>query len=151
MAQRVLVVAHAPTSATRALVFGEAGELLPVEIRQLSGRIAHWVRGPEQACQATALRLGGTAEAIEDLRGCDFGAWAGRALIDVASDDPGGLDAWLRDPYAAPHGGEVLVHALGATPEVIFRIDVPPLGRALISRSQQAWRLTSLERAKDSS
>jgi broad specificity phosphatase PhoE len=185
MAQRVLVVAHAPTSATRALVFGESGELLPVEIRQLSGRIAHWVSGPEEACQATAVRLGGTAEAIQDLRGCDFGAWAGRALIDVASDDPSGLDAWLRDPHAAPYGGEslaelitrvghvlddhqwpdgrsvvvvtplvaraLLVHALGATPEVIFRIDLAPLGRALISRSQQAWRLTSLERAKDSS
>jgi broad specificity phosphatase PhoE len=185
MARRVLVVAHAPTSATRALVFGESGELLPVEIRQLSGRIAHWVTGPEEACQATAVRLGGTAEAIQDLRECHFGAWAGRALIDVASDEPGGLDAWLRDPYAAPHGGEalaelitrvgrvlddrqwsdgrsvvvvtplvaraLLVHALGATPEVIFRIDLAPLGRALISRSQQAWRLTSLERAKDSS
>jgi broad specificity phosphatase PhoE len=181
MAQRVLVVAHAPTSATRASVFGEAGELLPVEIRQLSGRIAHWVRGPEQACQATAARLGGTAEAIQDLRGCDFGAWAGRTLIDVASsEDPGGLDAWLRDPHVAPHGGEtlaelitrvgsvlddhhwpdgrsvavvtplvaraLLVHALGATPEVIFRIDIAPLGRALISKSQQIWRLTSLGR-----
>jgi broad specificity phosphatase PhoE len=185
MAQRLLVVAHAPTSETRASVFGEPGELRSGEIRRLSGRIACWVSGPEQACEATAMRLGGTAEAIQDLRGCDFGAWAGRALIDVASDDPGGLDAWLRDPYAAPHGGEVLaelitrvgrvlddhqwsdgrsvvvvtplvarallVHALGATPEVIFRIDMAPLGRALISRSQQAWRLTSLERAKDSS
>jgi broad specificity phosphatase PhoE len=184
MAQRVLVVAHAPTSATRASVFGEAGELLPVEIGQLSGRIAHWVRGPEQACQATAGRLGGTAEAIQDLRGCDFGAWAGRTLIDVASEDPGGLDAWLRDPHVAPHGGEtlaelitrvgavlddhqwpdgrsvlvvtplvaraLLVHALGAMPEVILRIDIAPLGRALISRSQQTWRLTSLELAKDS-
>src|SRR5215211_1767426 len=184
MAQRVLVVAHAPTPATRALVFGEAAELLPVEIRQLSGRIAHWVRGPEEACQATAVRLGGTAEAIQDLRGGDFGAWAGRALIDVASEDPGGLDAWLRDPYAAPHGGETLaelitragrvlddhqwsdgrsvvvvtalvaralmVHALGATPEVILRIDMAPLGRALISRSNHTWRLTSLEPPKDS-
>jgi broad specificity phosphatase PhoE len=184
MAQRVLVVAHAPTSATRALVFGESGELLPVEIRRLSGRIAHWASGPEEACQATAVRLGGTAEAIQDLRGCDFGTWAGRALIDVASEDPGGLDAWLRDPYAAPHGGEtiaelitrvgrvlddhewpdgrsvvvvtalvaraLLVHALGATPQVILHIDMAPLSRALISRSQQTWRLTSLELAKDS-
>jgi hypothetical protein len=42
------------------------------------------------------------------------------------------------------------VHALGAAPEVIFRIDIAPLGRALISRSQQMWRLMSLEPAKDS-
>jgi broad specificity phosphatase PhoE len=184
MAQRLLVVAHAPTSATKALVFGEPGELHSGEIRRLRGRTACWVRGPEQACEATAVRLGGTAEAIHDVRGCDFGTWAGRALIDVASEDPSGLDAWLRDPFAAPHGGEtlaelitrvgrvlddhqwpdgrsvvvvtalvaraLLVHALGATPEVIFRIDIAPLGRALISRSRQTWRLTSLELAKGS-
>jgi broad specificity phosphatase PhoE len=184
MAQRLLVVAHAPTSATRALVFGDPGELSSREIRRLSGRIASWVTGPEPACEATAVRLGGAAAAIQDLRECDFGAWAGRALIDIASEDPSGLDTWLHDPYATSHGGEslaelitrvgavlddhqwpdgrsvavvtplvaraLLVHALGAAPDVIFRIDIAPLGRALISRSQQTWRLTSLEPAKDS-
>ena len=121
---------------------------------------------------------------IQDLRECDFGAWAGKALINIAGEDPSGLDTWLRDPYAAPHGGEslaelisrvgpvlddhhwpdgrsvavvtalvaraLLVHALGAAPEVIFRIDIAPLSRALISRSQQTWRLTSLEPMKGS-
>jgi broad specificity phosphatase PhoE len=184
MAQRLLVVANAATSSTRALVFGDSGELPSGEIRQLSGRTACWVRGPEETCEATAARLGGTADAIRDLRECDFGAWTGRALIDIATEDPSGLDAWLRDPYAAPHGGEslaqlisrvgrvlddhhwvdgrsvavvtalvaraLLVHGLGAAPEVIFRIDIAPLGRALISRSQQTWRLISLEPVKDS-
>jgi broad specificity phosphatase PhoE len=183
MAQRLLVVGHAATPATRALIFGESGGLLQGQIGRLSGRTACWVSGPEEACQATVVRLGGTAEAIRDLRDCDFGAWTGRALVDIASDDPSGLDAWLRDPNATPHGGEslaelinrvgrvledhqwsdgrsvavvtalvaraLLVHALGAAPEVIFRIDIAPLGRALISRSQQTWRLTSLEPVKD--
>jgi broad specificity phosphatase PhoE len=183
MAQRLLVVAHAATSGTRALVFGDSGGPPSGEIRRLSGRTACWVRGPEEACEATAARLGGTAEAIRDLRQCDFGAWAGRPLIDIAAEDLSGLDAWLRDAYAAPHGGEsltelisrvgrvlddhhwpdgrsvavvttlvaraLLVHALGAAAEVIFRIDLAPLGRALISRSQQTWRLTSLEPVKD--
>jgi broad specificity phosphatase PhoE len=183
MAQRLLVVAHAPTSATRALVFGESGELPSGEIWRLSGRTASWVRGPEAVCEATAKRLGGAAEAIRDLRECDFGAWAGRALVNIATEDPPGLDAWLRDPYVAPHGGEslvelitrvggvlddhhwpdgrsvavvtalvaraLLVHALGAAPELIFRIDIAPLGRALISRSQQTWRLISVGPAKD--
>jgi broad specificity phosphatase PhoE len=178
MAQRLLVVAHAATPATSALVFGEPGELLGGEIRQLSGRVGCWVSGPEAACMATAAGLGGTAEPIPDLRGCDFGAWTGSALVDVASCDPTGLDAWLRDPHAAPHGGEslaelitrvghvlddhqwpddrsvavvtslvaraLLVHALGAPPEVIFRVDIGPLGRALISRSDHAWRLKQL-------
>jgi broad specificity phosphatase PhoE len=185
MAQRLLVVAHAPTSTTKASVFGDPGELVRwEEFRRLSGRIASWVSGPEKVCQATALRLGGTAEVIHDLRECDFGAWRGKALAEVASQDPSGLDAWLHDPDAASHGGEslavlinrvgrvlddqqwpdgrsvavvtplvaraLLVHALGAAPAVIFRIDIAPLGRALISRSQQMWRLTSLEHAKDS-
>jgi broad specificity phosphatase PhoE len=184
MAQRLLLVAHAPTPATQALIFGDSGELPSGEIRRLGGRTAGWVRGSEEACEATAAHLGGTAEAIKDLRECDFGAWAGRALIDIATEDPSGLDAWLRDPYAAPHGGEslaalisrvggvlddhhwpdgrsvavvtalvaraLLVHALGAAPELIFRIDIAPLGRALISRSRQRWRLTSLGPVKDS-
>ena len=69
MAQRLLVVAHAPTSTTKALVFGDPGELVRwEEFRRLSGRIASWVSGPEKVCQATALRLGGTAEAIQELR-----------------------------------------------------------------------------------
>lgn len=185
MAQRLLVVAHAPTSTTKASVFGDPGELVRwEEFRRLSERIASWVSGPEKVCQATALRLEGPAEVIHDLRDCDFGAWRGKALAEVASQDPSGLDAWLHDPHAAPHGGEslavlikrvgrvvddqqwpdgrsvavvtplvaraLLVHALGAPPGVVFRIDIAPLGRALISRSQQMWRLTSLEPAKDS-
>lgn len=184
MAQRLLVVAHAATPATRALVFGDSGELPSSEIRRLSGRTACWVRGPEAACEATAAGLGGSAEVIQNLRECNFGAWAGKALINIAGEDASGLDAWLRDPYAAPHGGEslaelisrvgpvlddhhwpdgrsvavvtalvaraLLVHALGAAPEVIFRIDIAPLGRALISRSPQTWRLSSLEPMKDS-
>ena len=36
------------------------------------------------------------------------------------------------------------VHALGAPPEVIFRIDIAPLGRVLISRSGHHWRMQEL-------
>ena len=179
MAQRLLIVAHAATPETNAPAFGELGELLPGEVRRLSGRIAIWVSGPEKACQTTAVRLGGTAEPIHNLRECDLGAWTGRSLGDVALDDPAGLESWMHDPHAKPHGGEslaelikragsvlddhqwpegrsvavvtplvaraLLVHALGAAAEVIFHIDVAPLSRALISRSQQIWRLSRLE------
>ena len=179
MAQRLLVVAHAATPATRALVFGGSGELLPGDVMRLSGRVASWLRGPEEACQATTVRLGSTAEPIPELRECDFGAWTGKALIDVAGADPSGLDSWLHDAAAAPHGGEslamlinrvgrvlddhrwpdgrnvavvtplvaraLLVHALGAAPEVIFHLDIGPLGRASLSHSSSAWRLAKLE------
>jgi broad specificity phosphatase PhoE len=178
MAQRLLVVAHAPTAPTPALVFGGADEPHTQDIRRLNGRVASWCSGPEKACQVTATHLGGEAGPLTELRECDFGAWTGRTLVDVAFADAGALEAWLRDPHAAPHGGEsladlinrvgrvlddhpwpegrsvavvsplvaraVAVHALGAQPEVIFRIDLAPLGRLLISRSDHIWRLRSL-------
>ena len=108
MAQRLLVVAHAATPATRALVFGGSGPLVPTEIKRLSGRFVSWLRGPEEACEATAVRLGAGAEPVAELRECDFGAWTGKALIDVASEDAAGLESWLHDPNAEPHGGESL-------------------------------------------
>jgi broad specificity phosphatase PhoE len=124
-------------------------------------------------------RLGGQAEPISELRGCDFGDWTEKTLGIVAADDPAGLDCWLRDPRAAPHGGEslaemikrvgsvmdeypwpdgrtvvvvtslvaraMITHGLSANPEVIFHIDVGPLGRASLSRRNSAWRLARLE------
>ena len=179
MVQRLLVVAHAATPETRASVFGQPGEPLPGEVPQLKGRVASWFSGPEQACQMTAARLGGRAEVIAELRDCDFGEWTGLSLGHVAADDPSGLDAWLRDPSVAPHGGESLVdmitrvaspleeypwpegrsvvvvtslvaraltvRALNANPEVIFHVDIGPLGRVSLSRNHGVWRLARLE------
>ncbi|MDJ0380688.1 histidine phosphatase family protein [Streptomyces sp. G-G2] len=42
------------------------------------------------------------------LRGPDFGAWTGRALDEVAAEDPAGVRSWLADPAYAPPGGESL-------------------------------------------
>jgi broad specificity phosphatase PhoE len=175
MAQRLFLVAHAPTAQTVALTFGSAGEPHTEDVRRLKGRVVSWFSGPEQACQATALCLGGEAQPVAELCECDFGSWNGRALVDIAFQDARALDIWLHDACAAPHGGESLaalisrvgkvlddhpwpqgrsvivvtplvaraaaVHALGAPPDVIFRIDIAPLGRMLISRSEHLWRL----------
>ena len=119
MAHRLLVVAHAATTATRSLVFGDPGGLLQTEIRRLSGRVASWASGPEAACQATAVCLGSQAEPIPDLRDCDFGAWRGRTLVDVAVEHARALDAWLHDPYAAPHGGESLAELIDRVGRVL--------------------------------
>jgi broad specificity phosphatase PhoE len=40
------------------------------------------------------------------LRDCDFGRWAGRSLEDVEAAEPAAVVDWLRNPRAAPHGGE---------------------------------------------
>jgi broad specificity phosphatase PhoE len=178
MAQRLLIVAHAPTAPSIALIFGDQGEPQIREIRRLNGRVAAWLSGPEKACQATAVGLGGEAEPVPELRECDFGTWTGRTLVDVAFEDSSALSTWLHDAHVAPHGGESLaelinrvgrvlddhpwpegrsvvvvsplvaraaaVHALGASPEVIFHIDLAPLGRLLISRSDHIWRMQAL-------
>jgi broad specificity phosphatase PhoE len=184
MAQRLLIVAHAATPATLSLAFGKPFGPLSGEVRRLSGRVASWSSGPEDACRATAVSLGGHPESIPELRDCDLGTWAGRTLTDIATDHSSELESWLHDPYAAPHGGEslaelitrvgrvlddhpwpygrsvvvvtslvaraLIVHALGAGPEVIFRIDVSPLGRAQISRGGTIWRLRELRALRPS-
>jgi histidine phosphatase superfamily protein (branch 1) len=181
MTQRLLIFAHGQTRGAGEPVFGEAGDLLPDMVPALNGRVAAWANGPEQACLATVRHLGGRAEPILELHNCDFGEWADKTLSLVAAEDPAGLDAWLKDPYAAPHGGESLVevikrvgwvmdeypwpdgrtvvvvtslvaramitYGLSANPEVIFHIDVGPLGRAWVSRSSSTWRLGRLEPA----
>jgi broad specificity phosphatase PhoE len=178
MAQRLLIVAHATTPAHVALSFGDPGKPYLGDVRRLNGRVKSWLSGPEEACTATAIRLGGQPEPVSDLRECDFGAWSGRGLIDVITEDPAAVESWLHDPYAAPHGGESLaklitrigavlddhpwpdgrsvavvtplvaraaaVHVLDAPPEVIFRFDIGPLGRVLISQSDQTWRIQGL-------
>jgi len=53
---------------------------------------------------AKALRVPAVVEPL--LRECDYGVWAGRTLDEVQSRDPEAVAAWLRDPSAAPHGGE---------------------------------------------
>jgi broad specificity phosphatase PhoE len=62
------------------------------------------------------LRASETAEALElvatiepALRDCDYGQWTGRTLEEVQAQDPQGIAEWLRNPEAAPHGGESVV------------------------------------------
>ncbi|MFJ5806831.1 histidine phosphatase family protein [Streptomyces sp. NBC_01426] len=53
----------------------------------------------------------------EGLRGLAVGAWAGRALEEVAAEDPEAVGAWLTDPGFAPPGGEsvaALIARVGA-------------------------------------
>ena len=182
MAPRLLIIAHAETPGSRAMVFGDGS--LPVGTQGRSEvRVGRWVSAPEAACRATAEQLGTGVVIAQDLAGCDFGSWAGRTLSDVGTAEPEAVATWLSDPYAAPHRGEslaamlarvgsyvdrvdwpdgrsaavvtplvaraLIVHALGAPPEVIFRIDVAPLGRASISRSGPQWRLQDLTRLRE--
>lgn len=175
---RLLLLAHGATPGTRGLVFGDRTELVgPTEVSWPS-RMASLVSGPEPACVSTARASGLEPEIVAALAGPDVGSWSGRSLDDVGAEDPDGLQEWLADPAATPHGGESLsalvrrvggycderhwpggtsvavvtplvaraaaVHALGSPPSVIFRLDVAPLGRVVLSRQSSDWRLHGL-------
>jgi broad specificity phosphatase PhoE len=179
MAERLLVVAYAPTASTRTPRFGGWSGPVVGEVPPLTERVAGWVRGPEPVAAETASRLGGAEpEVLPELADADFAAWTDLTLDEVGERYPDALRLWLIDPWVSPHGGESLadliwrvgqavdqhpwpdgrsvavvaplvaralaVHALGAPPEVIFRIDVAPLGRVLLSRSGDHWRLQGL-------
>ena len=109
MSQRLVVVAHGPTSGLREAIFGDLGHLLDAAaIPAVRARFAGWFHGPEVACAQTAARLGGPGEAMAGLRSCDFGSWSGRSLTDVGAADAKAVRHWLADPHAKPHDGESL-------------------------------------------
>ena len=191
---RLMLLAHGETERTRELVFGDASDLLAAS--HPTPDACHrmpvtWWSAPEPACRQTAGLCGARlAGVIDDLAGPDVGRWRGRSVAEVAADDPGGLEQWLVDPLATPHGGESLaalvkrvgrvldetrdpdasgsaswpeagatlvvaplvaragvVHALGAAPASIFRVDVAPLGAVRLGRQGGRWRLSGLDRA----
>jgi len=135
---RLRVVAHQPTAAASALVFGDAGPLLRGVRTSARAAAEGSARcGPEPACAQTAQGLGAPSPQVDrDLRGPAFGAWTGRALAEVAEHDPAGLVAWLGDPDARPHGGETLA-------ELVTRVG-PVLNRPDSEGTRRLWVVTPL-------
>lgn len=70
------------------------------------------LRSPALSALQTAEGLGLRPEVEPCLRDCDFGSWAGRSLEGVAAREPEAVGQWLRDPDAAPHGGESFADVL---------------------------------------
>ena len=111
----LLLVRHAPTSATRASAF-PADEALDERGRGQAagarGGAAASLRGGHEP--GAALPRDGRGGGPRGARGrrrsreCDFGAWSGRSLADVNESEPAAVRAWMLDPGAAPHGGESL-------------------------------------------
>jgi broad specificity phosphatase PhoE len=78
--------------------------------------------GIEVLCSPAAravqtVRAAGLGEprVAAELAECDFGAWRGRTLADLAVADAAGVEAWMKDADAAPHGGESLSGLIGRT------------------------------------
>jgi broad specificity phosphatase PhoE len=114
------LLAAAATPALRRAVFGgdddldEGGlraalTLSSAADRDLGGRSDAWLCAPSQAALQTARALGHDDPVVEKaLADPDYRRWVGLGLGDVAGAEPEGLQEWLTDPHAAPHGGESL-------------------------------------------
>ena len=113
--RRLLLVRHAPTSATRAFAF-PADEPLDERARADAEALATAIPGrfavlcsPARRCRETAAAARLADAQIEpDLAECDFGAWTGQTLKDVSAADADAVASWVADPAACPHGGESL-------------------------------------------
>ncbi|GLK67145.1 histidine phosphatase family protein [Hansschlegelia plantiphila] len=118
---RVALICHASTTAVRAADFADDEPLDPHGLRKLATLARPPVRA-DRALTSPALRARQTAEALgldaevdAALSDWDLGRWRGRSMAGVHADDPEGLEAWLQNPDAAPHGGETLRDVLGRT------------------------------------
>jgi broad specificity phosphatase PhoE len=114
--RRLLLVRHAPTAAVRSAAFGADEDLEPGGVAAAGRLAARLPRGEvlvSPARRALQTAAGLDVAAVEpDLAECDFGAWAGRSLAEVAAAEPEAVAGWMRDPDAAPHGGESLTALL---------------------------------------
>jgi broad specificity phosphatase PhoE len=115
MTARVIFICHASTDAVRRSAFAGDEPLDAVGKRQgleLAGSVPQadlvW-SSPESRARQTAQVLGLNAAVHPALRDCDFGRWSGQSFDDVSASEPDAVAAWLRDPAAAPHGGESLL------------------------------------------
>ena len=115
MTARLKLLCHASTAATRSAAF-PADE--PVDERGLRTLAVspHRLRNADRFLTSPALRASQTAEALQldatvepMLRDCDYGRWTGRTIDDVQAQEPEAVAEWLRDPGAAPHGGESML------------------------------------------
>jgi broad specificity phosphatase PhoE len=116
---RITFITHAATREQKSGIFpaGEVLEEATVEnlttLRWESPKVLRVWASPEVRVQQTAIALGLNAVEAHELRECDFGAWAGRSLEQIYSEDSAGTSLWLADLGAAPHGGESYRQLIG--------------------------------------
>ncbi len=119
MTTRLELICHASTSALRSSSF-PADEPVDVHGRKKLAALVHRVHRADRYFMSPALRARQTAEALNlpatpepMLRDCDCGRWAGRSLDEVQAQELDAVANWLRDPSAAPHGGESVAALIG--------------------------------------
>lgn len=112
---RLLLIRHGPTAATEASAFPEDEDLVEglesrfLAVRSQLPQAGVTLSSAAKRALATAGALGLRPEVDQALDECDFGSWRGRTFSQIHQTEPEALSVWLRDPDAAPHGGESLV------------------------------------------
>jgi broad specificity phosphatase PhoE len=171
VADRLVLICHAATAATRAAAFGldepldQAG-LAAARGVVLTPRADRFLTSPALRARQTADALALDARVDEALRDADPGGWAGRSLDEL---DPAAVAAWLGG--AAPPGGEsgedvrervrvllgnggvtiavthaaviraLVVEVLGAPTAAARRVEVAPLTRTVLAGGPRRWAL----------
>jgi len=112
---RLRLLCHASTSAVRTSAF-PADEPIDSQKQHVLAVTQRRVLHADRCLTSPALRARQTAEALQldatvepALRDCDYGRWAGFSFDLVQTQEPAALADWLRDPAAAPHGGEAIL------------------------------------------
>jgi broad specificity phosphatase PhoE len=114
MAARLTLICHGSTDAVRKAAFpadepiDHRDEADAAELAKRLPRADRCWTSPELRTRQTAQLLKLDATALPALRDCDYGTWKGHTFEELLARDPKGIEAWLRDPAAAPHGGESL-------------------------------------------
>ncbi|EJT04213.1 histidine phosphatase family protein [Rhizobium sp. CCGE 510] len=114
MNTRLTWICHGATAANRKALFPLDEPLEDKAAEEASGMAApsradRIVTSPALRARQTAQALRLEARIDQALRDCDHGRWAGRSIAAIEAEEPENLMAWMRDPEAAPHGGESLV------------------------------------------
>ncbi len=112
MTGRLLLVAHAATTATRQAAFPRDE---PLEKRAFAAAAAMGASlpradriyaAPEQRTRETADALGLAWEPQILLADINLGRWKGKSFDDMLAEGPEAIAAWTSDPASRPHGGE---------------------------------------------
>jgi broad specificity phosphatase PhoE len=112
MTMRLHLLCAASTASVSAVAFA-ADEPLDAKGRESLSTLSRLLpscdiilRSPALCARQTADGLALVSSIEPLLRDCDFGRWAGRPLEDVEAAEPASVADWVRNPRAAPHGGE---------------------------------------------
>jgi len=118
MLTRLLLVAHAPTSATRAAAFPLDEEIEADSAADLATLRAclpssdRTYAGPERRARQTAEGLGLEAETQLLLGDINLGRWRGLSFDQMLEEGPEAIAAWTSDPLSRAHGGESVAEVL---------------------------------------